>query len=959
MRTIASLAERLDMSAERALETLRMLQVPVDGVDSEISDEQCDILMDVDEDPSTLDAKLRELEKKEEAKRKKTERLLKGAKTAAAAKKKTVSKAAEIIEEEPEPELQAADVEAEEAEPVAAIADIVEPEPEAEPAAPQEVAEVAPEAEPDVVEAPVEEPAPAMEETPDAEEVPMVESPVAEVVLAEILPPEPEAEDPEARELRHALHAHEHGHPPMGALAEAELRHKVEDERRKRKEKEQRERPLPVPDPAVVAEVIRRAQEREAEKNRKLNERKTGGVRPPAPLANKPFVDAGDLTLGRPGAPKGPKEKAPPPKPLSPKAAKKKQKRTDKARVMDEHMRREAAAAVRGITSGFGPGKKKRRRKDGEGDMDGDLHEIQGGTIEVEESMTVEELARAMGLEVSDIILELMEDNILATKNQRLEIDLIRRVAARHNFDVETVIPEEGDALAEEEDRPEDILLRAPVVTVMGHVDHGKTSLLDVVREANVVAGEAGGITQHIAAYDVKLASGRVVFLDTPGHAAFTQMRARGAQVTDLVILVVAADDGVKPQTIEAIDHAKAAGVKIIVAINKCDKPDAEPDRVRQELTQFGLVDEQWGGETFMKNISCHTREGIEELMDMIVLTAQMMDLKGNPKKRARGAVVESEILRGQGPVAWVLVQNGTLKPGDIFLCGTTSGRVRNIISSRGEHLQEAGPATPVLVTGFSAPPDAGDQFVVLTDERIARSISEKRLGLARQRKGPAVKHMTLEDFHERMAGAEKKTLNIIIKADVQGSVDVLHTSFAKQGNDEVSISVVHSGVGAVNESDVMLASASDAVIIGFHVTASAKIAKLADDEGVEVRTYKIIYEAIEEVRNALEGMLTPDSQLVVTGHAEIRAIFKSSALGNIAGCIQQDGETVRGGRARVMRDGTVIHDGVIGTLRRGKDDARTVAAGYECGIKLDRYDDVAVGDIIESYRMESVAKKL
>jgi translation initiation factor IF-2 len=500
---------------------------------------------------------------------------------------------------------------------------------------------------------------------------------------------------------------------------------------------------------------------------------------------------------------------------------------------------------------------------------------------------------------------------------------------------------------------------RNPVVTVMGHVDHGKTTLLDKVRTANVAAGEAGGITQHIAAYHVELPTGGVTFLDTPGHEAFTQMRARGAHVTDVVVLVVAANDGVKPQTIEAIDHAKAAEVPIVVAINKCDLGNAQPDRVRQELTQYGLLDEQWGGKTVMKDISAKMGVGVEDLMELLVIQAEMLDLKANPTKRAKGAIIESEITIGLGPVAWVLVQNGTLRVGDAFLAGTTYGRVRSMTNSKGEEIQEAGPSMPVVVTGFNSPPDAGDVFIVTQEERLARSIAEKRAAAQRLKKGPAVKHMTLEDFHARVAGSEQKTLQVIVKGDVQGSVDVLVTSLAKLGNEEVKVTVVHSGVGAVNESDVLLASASDAVVIGFHVTANPKVKKLAEAEGVDIRTYRIIYEMLEEIRSALEGLLTPDKKEVVTGHIEVRRIFHSSALGNIAGCYVQDGEVTRGVSARLIRDGVIVYQGRIDSLRREKDDARSVSTGFECGLKLEKYDDIQVGDIVEVFKIEQVAKIL
>jgi len=494
---------------------------------------------------------------------------------------------------------------------------------------------------------------------------------------------------------------------------------------------------------------------------------------------------------------------------------------------------------------------------------------------------------------------------------------------------------------------------------VMGHVDHGKTTLLDAVRSANVAESEAGGITQHIAAYDVPIKEGRVVFLDTPGHEAFTHMRARGAKITDVVVLVVAADDGVMPQTIEAIDHAKAAEVPIVVAINKCDKPDAQPDRIRQELTHYGLLDQQWGGKTVMHNISAKSKQGVDELMELLWLEAELLELKANPNKRARGAVIESEITRGMGPVAWVLVQNGTLRVGDVFLAGESYGRVRTLINARGEHIQEAGPSSPVVVTGFNAPPEAGTSFVVVKEERIARAIAEKRAELSKQKQGAVVRHITLEDFHERMMAGEKKQLNIVLKADVQGSVDVLQDSLAKLGNDNVQIAFVHAGVGGINESDVMLASASDAVIIGFHVTAGAKVKKIAEQEGVDIRTYRVIYEATADVHAALEGMLAPEMRETIAGHAEIREVFRSSALGNIAGCYVTDGEVFRAAPARLLRDNVVVYEGKLQSLRRQKDDVRVVATGLECGIKLENFDDIKVGDVIEVFRVESVAQVL
>ncbi len=999
MQTIASLARRLDMSAEEAVETLRKLHYDIEDVDAEIDDEQTDILIDIDETPSAFDAFLKKVKKEEAAKKRKAERLQKAAKKAAVArkaKKKTATKktaASKSADEEATVEIAEPEEQAEIAESTKVIVEApVEEEPVeiVQPAVSQEEAVV------EVFEEPAQE-MPLIEESEEApalaatvveeesekeqEETPVPEEPVAETpeipeqeVVSQQEPQEtveilPEVEPEETSEVKSEdERTGGDGDEVVAAILEEEpvaamiLPPKEEEEKEENSAKltpvaqpetpVTNSRPLATPDPEVVAAVIRKAHERSQQKAavraRKTSERKGGaGRKPAAPAASIDAPIPGPLPekaeAGR-GAPSG-------------KTARKRKKRAERAKLNEATMRREAAAAVREIQAG-GSGKK-RRKKQKRTDEAASTEQTQGGVIQVDENITVEQLANALQADVTEVILALMDENIMANKNQVLEMDVVRRLAAQYDYEVEAVIPEEEDLLAEEPDKPEDLRLRAPVVTVMGHVDHGKTSLLDRVRKDNVAEGEAGGITQHIAAYDVEMSKGRVVFLDTPGHEAFTQMRARGAHVTDIVVLVVAADDGVKPQTIEAIDHAKAAEVPLVVAINKIDKPNAQPDRVRQELTQYELVDEAWGGKTIMRSISCKTGEGIEDLMEMLVLEAEMLELKANPNKHARGAIVESELSRGQGPVAWVLVQNGTLHVGDYFLAGESYGRVRTMTNSKGAQVKEVGPSTPVLVTGFSEPPNAGDIFVTTEDERVARTVAEKRVAVNRQRKGPATKHMTLEDFHARMMGVERKQLNIIIKADVQGSVDVLNSSLAKLGNEEVSVAVVHSGVGGINESDIMLASASDAVIVGFHVTANTRVKKIAETEGVEIRTYRVIYEMIDEVRHALEGLLTPDKKEVVLGHAEIRQIFRSSAVGNIAGSLQLDGETTRGSLARLIRDDVVIQETKIATVRREKDEVRSVATGFECGIKLERYDDIQIGDIIETYRIDEVSKTL
>lgn len=957
------------MSAEQALEKLRWMLFDVESVDSEISDELCDLLIDIDEDLSKADKirekKLGDIEKAE----KRNQRLREAGQKAAAkrkaeaeAKKAAAKKApatrsrAKKKDEEAPVETPPAETEEPEAE-AHHYAEILPPEPVAPPeAAETETAHPPKKKEPTdgvsiAIGAIHEQEEPAVEfvradgthvEVEEVAENLVVEPPVASVV--------------------------EEDHPGRGLLAEAERRQEEEAQRRA---KAAAARPLPKPDPAVVEEVKRKAAERAAQRQLgqapggppRMGQMQQGlrGAAPgagPVPAKGAPVVgkkrEAPDFATIDSRAEEQERRRVVP----TGKTARKRMKRVEKMRA-EETMRREAAAAVKEYQSGLMGGRKRRHHRSRE-ESGADAEVVQEAMVlEVEDGMTVERLAGAMDMPVNDLILSLMDHDILATKNQTLTLDLIRQLAEEQGFEVRAVIPEETEALAEEPDEPADLVPRAPVITVMGHVDHGKTTLLDRIRASNVAEGEAGGITQHIAAYSVQLGEKRVVFLDTPGHEAFTQMRARGSKVTDIVVLVVAADDGVMPQTIEAIDHARAAEVPIVVAINKIDKPEAQPDRIRQELTRFELLDEQWGGKTIMKEISAKHSQGIDELIELLVLQAELLELKGNPKKRARGTIVESEISKGQGPVAWVLVQNGTLRVGDAFLAGQSFGRVRTMLNSRGESINEAGPATPVVVTGFSAPPDAGDVFVVVADERVARSIAAKRTILNRQKQGAPVRHMTLEDFHERMLAGGRHELNVVLKADVQGSVDVFESSLSKVGNEEAKVRLVHGGIGGINESDVLLASASDAVIIGFHVTANPRALKLAEQEGVDIRTYRVIYEAIEDVRRALEGMLTPDSKETITGHVEIRAVFRSSSLGNIAGCFVQDGEITRSSLVRVVRDGAIVYEGKIDSLRREKDDVRAVQTGFECGIKLDKYEDIKSGDIIEVYKIEQVAKTL
>lgn len=1052
MQTVASLAERLDMTAEEAVEKLRYMLFDVDGVESYITDEQCDLLIDVDDDDRVAERfrkkRLTELEKQ----KKRAERLRQNAKKAAAkrktpAKTKTKSRAKKKTtdadgsgtpEEAEEPtgaEERAAHEEAiaeilpPEAEPVA----VQEPEPAAEiitepshadapstgdavadtpvsegPTAPEQASqeeqppasvsdeeeqsevsplegvvieeprvEVAPEPAPApapqaVVEKiePVAQPEPteAVEAVQEVAKTPQPEAPEAEpaqageaaAVEAPKASDKPEApaeetkDEPETTPLRPVTSIE-----PPEVSAEI-IRKQEQDERRRAREVANL--PPPKPDPAVVAEVKRRAAER-------LQEMRAGRVkgRVPGRSTGAPAGAAGTRTpsagRGRP-APGGDRSPAPgggPGAPLPPAPGKTQRKRSKKAERgrAEEDKRRDAAAAVREFESiAFGGRRKKRRRsRDAEDAAPAETVANTPQVIEMEETITVEDLAAKLDVPTNDLILGLMDLDILATKNQPLDIDTARRIAEQFGAEVQSAIPELEELLEEEPDDPAKLVPRAPVITVMGHVDHGKTSLLDWIRKANVAEGEAGGITQHIAAYEAQVGDGRVVFLDTPGHEAFTDMRARGAKVTDVVVLVVAADDGVMPQTEEAINHARAADVPIVVAINKIDKPEAQPDRIRQELTRFELVPEEWGGDTIMVDISAKMGTNVDRLMELLLLQAELLELKANPDKPARGTVIESEISRGQGAVAWVLVGSGTLRLGDAYVAGSTHGRVRTMINARGEQVEEARPSTPVVVTGFSEPPNAGDPFVVVPDERTARLVAEKRKDFDRS-KEQVRRHVTLETFRD-FTGEGKRVLHIIIKADVQGSADVMTSSLARLGNEEVSVNVVHAGVGGINESDVALAAASEAVIIGFNVTANPRAQKNAEQEGVDVRSYQIIYEAVNEVRQALEGLLAPETREVVSGHAEIRQVFRSSALGNIAGCYVTDGEIQRGTLMRLIRDGKVVHKGRLASLKRERDDARTVASGFECGIKIDNYEDVKVGDVIEAYRLEEFAKTL
>ncbi len=579
-------------------------------------------------------------------------------------------------------------------------------------------------------------------------------------------------------------------------------------------------------------------------------------------------------------------------------------------------------------------------------------------TIRVEDSITISALATEMGVKAAEIIKVLMGLGTMVTINSAIDFETAQLVAGEFGNEIVKTGFQEKEALREEEDPAESLKRRSPVVTIMGHVDHGKTSLLDAIRSANVVAGESGGITQHIGAYKVHTPQGDIVFLDTPGHEAFTAMRARGASVTDIVVLVVAADDGVKPQTREAVDHARAAGVPIMVAVNKVDKPDANPERVRQQLSELDLLPEEWGGQTIYVNVSAKQKLGIDKLLEMLALQAEVLDLKANPDKKARGIVVEAHLDKGRGPVATLLVQSGTLKVGDSFVTGSVYGRVRAMQDERGHRLKEAGPATPVQVVGLEAVPGAGDPLIATKDEAMARQISADRAAKVKVAAMAKTSKMTLEDLYARIQLGAKE-LQVVVKADVQGSMEAILESLAKIPRDKCTVKVIHSGIGGITESDVMLASASDAVVIGFHVRPDAKAAQAAEQEQVEIKTFEIIYELIDAVRQGMEGLLEPDRREKSMGRAEVREVFNISKIGTIAGCYVKDGKITRTAQVRLIRDGKLVHTGKLSSLKRFKDDAREVLAGFECGIGIEGYPDVKPGDEIEAFEIENIKVRI
>ena len=583
--------------------------------------------------------------------------------------------------------------------------------------------------------------------------------------------------------------------------------------------------------------------------------------------------------------------------------------------------------------------------------------EMERSTLKVTEFVTVSELATMMNVAPTEVIMACMNLGLMVSINQRLDAEALVVVAEEFGYKTEFVSVEIQEAIADDsEDREEDLVPRPPIVTVMGHVDHGKTSLLDNIRKTNVIEGEAGGITQHIGAYQAQINGKPITFLDTPGHEAFTSMRARGAMVTDIAILVVAAEDGIMPQTVESINHAKAAGIPIIVAINKMDKPEANPERIKQQLTEYGLVCEEWGGDTIVCPISAKTGMGVDNLLEMLTLTAEVGELKANPNRAAQGTVIEARLDKGRGPVATLLVQNGTLKQGDIIIAGTSVGRVRAMVSDKGQKITSAGPSVPVEITGLSEAPTAGATFNAVADEKLARELVEQRKAEEKAKANAPVTKVSLEDLFSQIQAGEMKNLNLIVKADVQGSVEAVKASLEKLSNDEVRVRVIHGGVGAINESDVMLASTSQAIIVGFNVRPDNAARDSAARANVDMRMYRVIYDAINEIEAAMKGMLAPKFREVLLGHAEVRQTYKVSGVGTVAGCYVQDGKLQRKDcQVRLVRDGIVIHEGVLASLQRFKDQAKEVLAGYECGLTIEKFNDIKEGDIVEAFTMEEI----
>ena len=694
--------------------------------------------------------------------------------------------------------------------------------------------------------------------------------------------------------------------------------------------------------------VKKKDEKKPDDKNKKRRRRISKDVKPsgaaPAP--------AGTFSKSRAGGGPGGK------RPARPAMVKEEPSEEEVQKQVRETLEKLQGKSSKGKGAKYRRGKRDQHRQRTEDDAA--QQELDNKILKVTEFVTVSEVATMMDVPVTKIISACMSLGMMVTMNQRLDAETLSIVASEFDFEVEFVSADIEVAAEEDADNPEDLVSRAPIVTVMGHVDHGKTSLLDYIREENVIAGESGGITQHIGAYGVELSGGqKIAFLDTPGHEAFTAMRARGAQVTDIAIIVIAADDDVMPQTKEAISHAQAAGVPIVFAINKSDLPTANPEKIKEKLAQMNLLVEDWGGKIQSHDISAKTGNGVKELLEKVLLEAELLELQANPNKPAKGTVVEAFLDKGRGYVSTILVQDGSLKVGDYVLAGRHSGKVKAMQDERGKDVEIAGPATPVSILGLDGAPQAGDKFRVMLDEREAKDIAAKRTQLQREQSVRTQRHITLDEIGRRIALGEFKEINIILKGDVDGSVEALTDSFQKLSTEEIQVNIIHKGVGPITESDVLLASASDAVIIGFNVRPAGNARQIADKEEIDIRTYSIIYDAINDLRDAMEGMLSPEMKEEITGTAEIRELFKISKIGTIAGCMVTSGKIFRNEGIRLIRDGVVVHTGELIALRRFKDDVKEVSKGYDCGMQIKNYNDIKEGDVIEGYQEVAVKKKM
>jgi len=825
------------------------------------------------------------------------------------------------------------------------------PEPEPEPEAEEEeaVAEPEPETEPVVEEVPVAEPAEQPAEEP-------AEDPIEEIVVAQTAEEAPVAEESTAEPAEEAVSEDADTAPTEDATPVSE----EADEAPSAAEAAPKGETAPPAADGEDPENVLAADRYKLTGTKVLGKIDLGTVEDAEPGTTRKRKRKRKRIAGTEGGDKGTAAK---PQDASRKRPAKKRKKgpavdeKDVEATLQETLRELEAGASRVRQ------KRRRQRRDdraAERERAEEEQAEQSTTLEVTEFISAGELANLMDVGVTELISVLFAAGMVVSINQRLDADTITIVADEFGFEVEFISDYTSTDIEIEEDDPADQVSRAPVVTVMGHVDHGKTSLLDHIRAEDVVAGEAGGITQHIGAYQVTLQSGKnITFLDTPGHEAFTAMRARGAQVTDVVVLVVAADDAVMPQTIEAINHAQAAGVPIVVAINKMDKPDANPDRVMQQLADQNVLVEQWGGKIQCEPVSAHTGMGIPELLDRILLEAEMLDLKANPDRNAVCTVIESRLEKGRGNVATVLVQNGTLRVSDAFVAGIWSGRVRAMFDERDRKVEEVGPSHPALVIGLDGSPDVGDSFNVLDEEKEVKDIAARRQQISREQSLRQRKHITLDEIGRRLALGEFRELNLIVKGDVAGSVEALSDSLMKLGSEEVVVNIIHKGVGAINESDVVLASASDAIIVGFQVRPVVGARKMAEREEIDIRLYSVIYHAIEEVKDALEGLLSPERSEKITGVAEVRETFKVPKLGMIAGCHVIEGKILRSDTIHLIREGVVIYDGKLASLKRFKDDVREVQNGYECGIGIENFNDLKVGDQIESYEIVETKRTL